>query len=218
MFTYNCLDCKELFEIKNKPRKNRFSGLCVNCAAKKAAIDRVKITDDGLKLCKKCNENKPANTDYFLKDKKGYLYPYCRECKRKYLSEKRKNLTSIIHSDINIHENKTLKEKANRANKWAQYLVHSSRSSAKKYGKDFDIDENYILELYEKQNQKCYWFGIKLEPSILTKYPAKPSLDRIDCDKGYVKGNVVISCMAANLGRNSCDPEIFGNFCSLFRK
>ena len=120
-------------------------------------------------------------------------------------------------SNEDIQQNKIFKEKSKRANKWAQYLVYSSRNSAKKYGKDFNIDENYILKLFEEQNHKCYWFGITLEPSHLTKYPAKPSLDRLDCDKGYVKGNIVISCMAANLGRNSCDPEVFQKFCEQLR-
>lgn len=215
MFEYNCLDCKEIFKVKNKPRKNRFSGLCKNCSAKRAAVDRVKVLNDGSKLCKKCNETKPANTDYFLKDKKGYFYPYCRECKKEYL-KLRKNASSL--SKENFSEIEVKKQKSNRIDKWANYLVDSSRNSAKRFGKEFDIDVDYILELYKKQNGKCYWFNIKLEPSNISKYPAKPSLDRLDCDKGYVKGNIVISCMAANLGRNSCDPEIFGNFCNLFRK
>lgn len=215
MFSYTCIDCKNVFEVKNKPRKNRVSGLCKKCSIQKAAAKRVKVTDDGMKLCKKCAEYKPANTEYFLKDKKGYFYPYCRECKKEYLKS-RKNTTPLTKEEL--YERKLSKQKVARSKKWANYLVDSSRNSAKRYGREFDIDVDYILDLYEKQNQKCYWYGIDLEPSPVSKYPAKPSIDRLDNNKGYVKGNIVISCMAANYGRNSCDVEVFKNFCKTLRK
>lgn len=215
MFSYNCIDCQNIFEVKNKPRKNRFTGLCINCSTKRAAVSRVKVTEDGMKLCKKCNEYKPASKEYFLKDKKGYFYPYCRECKKEYLKS-RKNITPLTEEEL--YERKISKQKVDRTKKWANYLVDSSRNSAKRCGREFDIDVSYILELYEKQNQKCYWFGIKLEPSTVSKYPAKPSIDRLDNDKGYVKGNVVITCMTANYGRNSCDAEVFELFCRQLRK
>ncbi len=214
MFSYTCSDCENVYEVKNKPRKNRFTGLCKNCSIKKAAINRVKVSDDGMKLCKKCNDHKPATTEFFLKDKKGYFYPYCRECKKEYLKS-RKNITPLTEEEL--YERKISKQKIDRTKKWANYLVDSSRNSAKRCGREFDIDVDYILELYEKQNQKCYWFGIKLEPSTVSKYPAKPSIDRLDNNKGYVKGNVVISCMAANYGRNSCDAEVFESFCKQLR-
>lgn len=215
MFSYNCSNCEKLCEVKNKPRKNRFSGICKDCSIKKAALNRIKVSDDGFKLCKKCNEPKPASTEYFLKDKKGYYYPYCRECKKEYLKS-RKNIIPLTKEEL--YERKMSRSKTLRSDKWANYLIDSSKQLAKRYGKDIDIDVDYILELYEKQNQKCYWFNIKLEPSTISKYPAKPSIDRLDCKKGYIKGNVVISCMAANLGRNSCDPDVFLNFCKLLGK
>ncbi len=215
MFSYTCSDCENVYEVKNKPRKNRVTGLCKKCSTKRAAVSRVKVTEDGMKLCKKCNEHKPATIEYFLKDKKGYFYSYCRECKKEYL-KLRKNITPLTKEEL--YERKVSREKVYKLEKWANYLVDSSRNSAKRYGREFDIDVDYILELYEKQNQKCYWFGIKLEPSTVSKYPAKPSIDRLDNNKGYVKGNVVITCMAANYGRNSCDAEVFHNFCSKLRK
>lgn len=218
MFTYNCLDCKELFEIKNKPRKNRFSGLCKDCSAKRAAVNRIKVSDDGFKICKKCNESKPASTDYYLKDKKGYFYPYCRDCKKEYLSKRYIPSSRVKLSDEELCEKNIERINISRVNKWAKHLVNSSRHNAKRYGKEFDIDEEYILKLYEEQNHKCYWYGVLLEPSIIHRYPAKPSIDRLDSEKGYTKGNVVISCMAANIGRNSCDANIFENFCKILRK
>ncbi len=218
MFSYTCIDCENVFEIKNKPKKNRFTGLCKNCSTKRAAINRVKVTDDGMKLCKKCNDYKPATIEHFLKDKKGYFYPYCRDCKKKYLSNRYVPSERIKLSNEELCEKNIARINISRVDKWAKHLVNSSRNNAKRYGKEFNIDEDYILKLYEEQNHKCYWYGVLLEPSIIHRYPAKPSLDRLDPEKGYVKGNVVISCMAANIGRNSCDADIFQNFCNLLRK
>jgi transposase-like protein len=218
MFSYICLDCKKEIEIKNKPKKSRFTQVCRICTNKKIALKNIAVTEDLQKLCRKCNILKPATTEHFLKNKKGFLYSYCRECKKNYLKEitPRKNKISLTKEEL--YEKNLSRQKVSRVENWARHLVNSSRHNAKRYGKEFDIDEEYILDIYEKQNHKCYWFGVELEPSAIHKYPAKPSLDRLNPDIGYIKGNVVISCMAANIGRNSCEADIFQNFCNLLRK
>jgi hypothetical protein len=218
MHKYICLDCEKEIQVKNKPKKSKFTQICRACTIKKLSIKNIAITEDLQKLCRKCNNFKPATTEHFLKNKKGFLYSYCRECKNKYLSERYVPSEKIKLSDEELCEKNIARINISRVDKWAKHLVNSSRHNAKRYGKEFDIDEDYILKLYEEQNHKCYWYGVLLEPSIIHKYPAKPSLDRIDSKKGYVKGNVVISCMAANIGRNSCDAEIFQSFCDLLRK
>jgi hypothetical protein len=218
MYSYYCKKCDLLFEIKNKPRKNRFTGLCRDCSAKEAAINRVAISNELQKTCKKCNEIKPANEENFLKNKKGYFYPYCRQCKNKYLKERYVPSTKKKLSEEELKSNKKSRYQSDKTNKWQKLLINSSRHNAKRYGKEFDIDENDILELYNKQNHKCYWFGIELIPSVVNRSPYKPSIDRLDCNLGYVKGNIVLSCMAANIGRNNCDAEIFAEFCENLRK
>jgi len=51
-----------------------------------------------------------------------------------------------------------------------------------------------------------------------SKDPQQPSLDRLDPEKGYVKGNVVLTCLAANFGRNRTNIERFKEFVELLRK
>lgn len=218
MYIYNCSNCEKFCEVKNRPRKNRFSGLCKDCSVKKSALKRIKVSDDGFKLCKKCNEFKPASEENFLKNKKGYFYSYCRICKNKYLKERYVPSTKKKLSEEELKLNKSIRYAQDKTNKWQKLLVNSSRHNAKRYGKEFNIDENYILELYENQNHKCYWYGIELIPSSINRSPYKPSIDRLDCNLGYVRGNVVLSCMAANIGRNNCSAEIFAEFCENLRK
>jgi len=71
----------------------------------------------------------------------------------------------------------------------------------------------------EKQNGLCYWFKIPLTPSTGKKHPQQPSLDRLDRNKGYTKDNVVLTCYAANIGRNENDVETWSEFLNvLFQK
>jgi DNA-directed RNA polymerase subunit RPC12/RpoP len=212
IFNYICLDCKNEFILKNKPRNNRFSGLCKKCSSKKASLKRIAVNNDGTKMCKKCQKIKPATTDFFLLDKKGYFYPYCRECNRL----KCKNIyvpsSRVKLSDDELKNNAKTRYSQFKINRWATYLLNTAKGSARRKNLEIDIDESFILELYEKQNGLCYWFQIPLVPSDVHRDPRKPSIDRLDPKKGYVKDNIVIACMCANIGRSDCDSDIFEEF------
>jgi hypothetical protein len=80
---------------------------------------------------------------------------------------------------------------------------------------DIDIDWKYLMDLWQSQNKKDYWFAnydIELN-EIFVPYSIKaPSVDRLDETKGYVKGNVVITTRFANLGRGNFNGDIFREF------
>lgn len=71
----------------------------------------------------------------------------------------------------------------------------------------FGIKPEDLKNIYNAQNEKCYWFGIKLDPVLIfdKHNPLSMSVDRLDNDKGYEKDNIVICCRLANLGRQNCD-------------
>ena len=73
------------------------------------------------------------------------------------------------------------------------------------------IDLEFIQNLLISQNNKCYWYNIELELDSLegSRNPAKLTIDRLDCTKGYSKDNVVLTCYAANCGRGDCPIEIW---------
>ena len=80
-----------------------------------------------------------------------------------------------------------------------------------------DLDLKYLKELWEKQNGKCALTNIDL---ILERnhLPFQASLDRIDCSKGYVQGNVRFICLIANYARNKWDDEAVFDFISRANK
>ena len=69
---------------------------------------------------------------------------------------------------------------------------------------EIDFDADYVLELFHKQEGLCGYFKIPMIPSGKRTHPFRPSLDRIDNDKGYLKDNIVLCTIMANLGRQSC--------------
>lgn len=152
-----------------------------------------------MKRCNKCGE---------LKDEVNFYRPNrsstCKECHlkitREYKITKRKN--------NEYREVEKLKQKERRVLLWQNTLLHDCKY--RKY--EIDIDVEYINYLFKKQNGKCYWFGVDLIPSPIKKHPQQPSLDRLDNKKGYIKGNVVLTCYSANIGRNEIDETIWKNF------
>jgi hypothetical protein len=81
-----------------------------------------------------------------------------------------------------------------------------------KTGLEADIDGAFVLELFERQGGRCYWLGVPLIPSTDKRGSQRPSLDRVDCSRGYTKDNVVLACKFANIGRQDVPADKFLEF------
>lgn len=68
----------------------------------------------------------------------------------------------------------------------------SLKWGAKRRNLDFQIDLKYIWEIFVKQNRKCALSGddIFFVQAAVDEHKGTASLDRINNDIGYVKGNV----------------------------
>lgn len=75
-------------------------------------------------------------------------------------------------------------------------LFYKSTRSARKRGLEYNLTKEYIEALLKKQDYKCFYTEVELknEMSIFIQ----PSIDRIDSNKGYIQGNVVICTVIAN--------------------
>ena len=69
------------------------------------------------------------------------------------------------------------------------------------------IDQQYLLEMYDRQQGLCALSGIKMTWATGKTSPTSISVDRIDQSKGYVDGNVRLVCMAVNAFRGTMNDQ-----------
>jgi hypothetical protein len=70
--------------------------------------------------------------------------------------------------------------------------LSAAKNRAKLKNLEYDLDEPFILELFEKQNKKCHYSGL---PISLDYEINIFSIDRIDSNVGYTRDNVCL-CLA----------------------
>ena len=87
-------------------------------------------------------------------------------------------------------------------------LARHKCQQKKKKKKDFDLTTEYLKEIWNLQKGICPYTGIKMKLPKCGKdwdhtfTMDKMSLDRIDSDKGYIKGNVQFVCLGINYAKN----------------
>ena len=132
---------------------------------------------------------------------KHYNCNYCGQVK--YVEQFNKN----INQGCNICCLTRTKEKSNTPLGTLQLLLNHATGSTiyrneKKDEKDkhlYDIDINYLVELFNKQKGLCVYSNIPLQfGDSYKKMDWKISLERIDVFKGYVKDNVCLICFEFN--------------------
>jgi hypothetical protein len=72
---------------------------------------------------------------------------------------------------------------------------------------DYDLSPAYLINMWNSQNGLCAATGMEMIHRIRSPYSA--SVDRIDNNKGYVRGNVRLVCHWANLARGRHSVEVF---------
>ena len=78
---------------------------------------------------------------------------------------------------------------------------------------DWDIDIDYIADLLEQQQNKCFLSGIPIT-AVGDFNHITASIDRIDNSKGYSRGNVQLVHKKVNMMRGQLSVEDFVAFCS----
>lgn len=80
-------------------------------------------------------------------------------------------------------------------------------------GRVSEITADWMLAQIGRQNLRCALTGIPFAPpdrdSAWSKNPYAPSLDRIDCSKGYEIGNVRVVLLAVNVALNEWGEDVF---------
>jgi hypothetical protein len=94
------------------------------------------------------------------------------------------------------------------------YWFNAKKKSAEAKGREFTIDIEYIWRMYLKQKKVCALSGLPLDFNKQTENGIV-SIDRIDNNKGYVKGNVQLLHKDVNYMKWTYEQEYFIHLCKL---
>lgn len=174
----------------------------------------LELKKQGKRKCVKCKnvfdnivENFSIRRYYYNEDKTIKYRTYdtrCKSCVRKFQAEQR----TIMRQDYK---------------KYIKWATKSFRSRAKTTNVEFDLTDEYLINIFEEQNEKCFYTGENLDFSIVIPACSKrthphrlaPSLDRLNPKKGYIRGNVVWCLYYINRMKNDLSYDEYIKSCKL---
>ena len=144
-----------------------------------------------MKICTKCKELQEDSCFYKSSITKTGLQSICIKCERIKRQDYYYNKNG---KEVNIK-----KQQNNRLNHRDWLMWHSTKTRAKKYNYDFNIEISDI-----KIPERCPVLNIPLlfDNKIKDKL-SSPSVDRIDSLKGYTKDNIIIVSYKVNMIKNN---------------
>jgi hypothetical protein len=177
-----------------------------------------------------CGRLKFYSEGFMTRDRKEYYKQYYKEHKEKNLERKRntnkayreknKDKLKQKHKEYYLANKDTIlaraketkrikyannpqqdlaKQKQWKRDNQEKYLLQNARTRAKKYGVAFDLTvEDIVIPTH------CPYLGVKLEP--FSEW-SSPSLDKINPELGYTKGNVQVISNLANTMKSSASIQ-----------
>lgn len=103
---------------------------------------------------------------------------------------------------------KVRKDKRNSKNP-VKVRLDYARERANKFKREFNLDQDYIRFLLEKQDNRCALSDIPFEEQGKFSF----SIDRIDSNKGYTKDNIQLVNQYINVMKSDMSQEMFLLMC-----
>ncbi len=151
----------------------------------------------------------------FLKDK-SELNRNEKIGRKNYCSLKCSGINNHLHLSNFVKENikYILPNSNNRRDQFTGLREHYRRIKKRSY--EYNVDLNDLLDQWNKQEGKCAYTGVKLvHPNQNGNNLNTASLDRIDSNLGYVKGNIQFISIACNHAKNSMTENEMQKFMEL---
>lgn len=142
------------------------------------------------KQCTRCHIIKKINQFREI----GYKHRAdCLECEKEYdYMYKLRNKNIILK-----------KAKLRYRNNVVNSMLNNAKSRAKRSDLKFNLDIEFMMKRWKMCNGKCELSGLPFQLKVTRKpHPYRPSLDRINNNKGYTKNNIRIILWALNRAIN----------------
>ena len=95
----------------------------------------------------------------------------------------------------------------------ARAITLTSYEANNRRNLEFDIDLAYLLDILQTQNNKCALTGWELEfthgGGLHRTNPLVCTMDRINNNLGYIRGNIQLTCWQPNKIKNNMSNEDF---------
>lgn len=184
---YNCDNCGKIFNITPQRFKKNSTHTCSSKCA--GVIASIRYSN---KLETKC-----AICDNIIHLKPSHFNGHGKHCCSRSCSSK---LNSIRFSGQG-------NPKSLKLTKLEKYFWDKSKDIQSKSTRDdicCDVDYLYLLDLYNKQNGKCYYTNMEMKIGGSKTFDTL-SFDRINSKLGYVKNNIVLCLLSVNYFKSNFD-------------
>lgn len=155
--------------------------------------------------CKDCREIKDLNEENFVRrsTENGWR-GRCRICHNKN-ARVRQEMSKTELATNKRYRDKYKKEKP------LETILKIAKGNAKRTYKEFNISILDLKELWENQNGKCYYTDRDMKFEV--GFDDSVSIDRINSDQGYIKGNIALCQRKVNVMKNNASIEELLKFC-----
>jgi hypothetical protein len=182
-------------------------------------IDMFKISRRRLEQLRKINnighikKQNVKTSQYILKQQNKRRCPSCKQIKC-LSTEWYENVGSrCISCDKIRSKEKFKKRQIKELSSLDNFLESKIRESfQRKYLKN-ELTLDLLLEIYNKQNGKCFYTGEYLQLARRNNSAYSLSIDRIDSNKGYVRDNIVLCSSIANFMKQNYNIKDFLKAC-----
>ena len=142
-------------------------------------------------------------------------------CDNSCSSKEKENLDRLkTYPKYDISQHGCKKDELSNFRWYMKVMKHNNRGRNRNWG-SIDFDLQYLKNLWASQGGLCPFTGIKMKLRTHTSCignhagPNTASIDRINNELGYVRGNIRYISLMANYARNNFSDEQLIEFCKL---
>jgi len=200
---YFCINCNTELDRENISN-SRYRGkrkICKSCIKEERLTSKQNsnFNKDGLLICRVCNEYKTL--DNFTQNRNNTPRKNhdtrCHCCKQKI----RNSYLKVLNFE-------------DRLKHIVRERVKGAEARAKLKNLPFDLNDDFIISLFYKQDGKCALSNIDITLNVREgRSPYNLSLDQIIPSNGYTKENIQIVCMAVNQLKSDFTEDVIINIC-----
>lgn len=174
-----------------------FHLICKDC---ENVIKKMPEWKDGKLLCHRCREYKDEvlfTSNNTTNSERHFRRHICNKCN----AERQREHDIELDSDIKLV-------------KCLRFRFLGARDRAIKNNIPFNLELQYIIDLWNSQNGICALSGLPMTFELKQgRVPTNVSIDKIDRTLGYTKGNIQLVCMACNQIKSDLTELEMYNFC-----